>query len=86
MISKLKHVRKLSSCRFKSNQPPNRLQEHLRRHHKVQASTVNEEALQRVFGKENLILVEKWGAIYFVLFPQASVMPCPYESLYPHWA
>ncbi|OXV11148.1 hypothetical protein Egran_01091 [Elaphomyces granulatus] len=47
-------------------------EEHLRRHHKVQASTVNEEALQRVFGKENLILVEKWGAIYFVLFPQAN--------------
>ncbi|KAN0073152.1 hypothetical protein V8E54_008372 [Elaphomyces granulatus] len=42
------------------------------RHHKVQASTVNEEALQRVFGKDNLTLAEKWGAICFVLFPQAS--------------
>ncbi|OXV11149.1 hypothetical protein Egran_01090 [Elaphomyces granulatus] len=83
-IAKLKHVRKLSSfllSRLKSNQPPNRLQEHLQRHHKVQASTINEEALQRVFDKYNITPAEKWGAIYFVLFPQASVIPCPYYGI-----
>jgi hypothetical protein len=81
-IAKLKHVRKLSSfwlSRLKSNQPLNRLQEHLQRHHKVQASTINEEALQRVFDKYNITPAEKWGAIYFVLFPQVSVIPCPCE-------
>lgn len=85
-ISKLKHVSMTSGMSVSSSKDlptPEFQQEHLQRHHTVQSNTISDEVLAKLCEKEslgkksNLTLEDKWGAIYRVLFPEATVIPCP---------
>lgn len=85
-ISKLKYVSMTYCISVSLNEDlptPGCQQEHLQRHHKVQANTISDEVLAKLCEKEslgkkgNLTLEDKWGAIYHVLFPEATVIPCP---------